>query len=100
MPLGIKEFRKYSNCIHLPILLPRKFVMLDLVNPCDLVNFFLLPKKFTKSSFTCTMISTVVLTRPFLCSKSAIFIEAWHIVNLKPCSYPLEALLPHIRAFK
>ena len=50
---------------------------------------------------TCdTVIGTVVLTRPSLCSKSAIFREAWHIVNLQPCPCPLEALIPHIRAFK
>ena len=35
------------------------FVTLDLVNFRDLVNFSPLPKKFTKSRFTCT--STVVL---------------------------------------
>ena len=45
------------------------------------------------------MIGTVVLTRPSLCSKSDIFIEAWHIVNLQPRSCPLQALIPHIRAF-
>ena len=47
--------------------------------------------------------NTVVLislqTRPTLCSKSAIFREVWHIVNLQPCPYPLEALIPYIRAF-
>ena len=45
---------------------------------------------------TATVIGTVVLTRPSLCSKSAIFREVWHIVNLQPC---LEALIPYIRAF-
>ena len=37
------------------------------------------------------MIGTIVLTRPSLCSKSAVFREAWHIVNLQPCPCPLEA---------
>ena len=46
-----------------------------------------------------TVIGTVVLTRPSLCSKSAIFREVWHIVNLQPFPCPLEALIPYIRAF-
>ena len=52
------------------------------------------------STFTYTVLAKAVLTRPSVCSKSAIFREAWHIVNLQPCPCPLEALIPHIRAFK
>ena len=48
--------------------------------------------------YTVVLISLV--TMPTLCSKSAIFREAWHIVNLQPCPWPLEVLIPHIRAFK
>ena len=47
-----------------------------------------------------TVLAKAVLTRPSVCSKSVIFREAWHILNLQPCPCPLEALIPHIRAFK
>ena len=60
MPLGIKEFRKrlsMNELTNVSISLLREFVTLDLMNPRDLVNFFPLPQKFTKSSFTCTTIS-------------------------------------------
>ena len=40
--------REEKNLTNVSILLLRKFVTLDLVNPRDLVNFFPLPKKFTK----------------------------------------------------
>ena len=42
-----------------------------------------------------TGLAKVVLTRPSVCSKSAIFREAWHIVNLQSCSCPLEANTTH-----
>ena len=54
----------------------------------------------TEIKFASTVLAKAVLTRPSVCSKSAIFREAWHIVNLQPCPCPLEALIPHIRAFK
>ena len=66
------------------------FALGTFVNSCDVR---------TEHANRYTVIGTVVLTRPSLCSKSAIFREAWHIVNLQPRSCPLEALIPHIRAF-
>ena len=66
----------------------------------DLTDLTKFSSKFSIfSSLPLTVIGTVVLTRPSLCSKSAIFREVWHIVNLQPCPCPFEALIPHIRAF-
>ena len=46
------------------------------------------------------MLAKAVLTRPPVCSKSAIFREAWHIVNLQSCPCPhISELLNEVYNF-